>query len=272
MMYRRYNHPPHNHGIISGNGEIINSLDNALDVHDKHVHSFIVNEDVHQHTATSTTLTVATAGTGVEYQITVVSAVGFTVGDALHIQNGAKEYTHPRITVIAGNVFTLDRRIDLAHPIGTTVTKSILDMSTTAGTLATPVEYWAGPPAGQVWHIHRILFSMVHGTAGDLGLFGDLNPLTNGVLLRARVNGTYATLTSWKVNSDIKIDMFDVEFDPRSGGGGSYGTSGRGSFDKTGAVLRLDGDTNDQFEIYVQDDITLLDSFTMKAQGHLEGA
>lgn len=271
IIDRRYNHPPHNHGILSSTGEVISSLDGALDVHDKHVHTVVLNKEIHLHTVTSTTLTVATSGSGSEYTITVASTVGFAVNDFLHIENGYAEYTHPKITGIAGNVFTLDRRIDLAHPIGSTVTKAILDMSTTAGTIAAPVEYWVEPPAGEVWHIHRILFSMVHGTAGDLGLFGNLTALPNGVLLRAKRNGQYATLTNWKTNSDMKTDMFDIEFDTRSGGGGSYGTSGRGSFDKTGAILRLDGDTSDRFEIYIQDDITALTLFTMKAQGHLEG-
>jgi hypothetical protein len=111
---------------------------------------------------------------------------------------------------------------------------------------------------------------MTHGSAGDLGLFGNLAALTNGVLLRAKINGNYGTLTNWKTNANIKTDMFDVVFDNRSGGGGTWGTTGRGTFREAGAVLRLDGDTADQFELYVQDDLTTLLTFTMKVQGHLE--
>lgn len=258
--------------LFDGEGNPISSLKGAIDVHDADVHNSIVNKYVHQHTATQTTFAVASVEN--DYQITVDDATGFAIGDYLHIDTTTIETTHPRITNIVGNVFTLDRRLDVAHAIGDSVTKSIIDMARTGqvGTMASPQEYAAWPEAGQVWHITRILFSMVHGTAGDLGLFGNLAALTNGVLIRVRINGQYGTLTNWKTNSDIKTDMFDVEFDSRSGGQGNYGTSGRGSFNKAGAVLRLDSATNDQFEIYVQDDITALGFFGMKVQGHLEGA
>lgn len=266
-----------NSALHDGDGNPLNAyhdLDTdvyVLDVHVADVHNQIINRYVHQHTATETTLAVDTVPNA--YQITVASAVGFAVNDYIHINTTAFETTHPKITAIAGNVFTLDRRLDIAHTVGDRVTKAIIDMALAGqvGTLAAPQEYAMWPEPGTVFHITRILFAMAHGTAGDLGLFGDLAPLTNGVLIRVRINGQYGTLMNWKTNADMKTDMFDVEFDARASGGGTWGTSGRGTFTETGAVLRLDGDTNDQLEIYIQDDITALDFFAMKAQGHLEG-
>jgi hypothetical protein len=245
-------------------------LKGALNIHDADVHNSIVNQYIHQHTVTTTTLAVASAPN--DYQITVVSAVGFAINDYIHVNTTTIETTHPKILNIVGNVFTLDRRLDKAHFIGDEVIKVYIDISTTAGTLVTPQEFFAGPPPGEIWHLTRLLFEMTHSTAGDLGLFGDLPALTNGVLLRAKVNGNYGTLTNWKTNANIKTDMFDVVFDNRSGGGGTWGTTGRGTFREAGAVLRLDGNTSDQFELYVQDDLTGLLTFTMKVQGHLEGA
>lgn len=246
----------------------IGSLKGAIDIHDADVHNNIINRYLHQHTGTSSTLTVASS-IG-DYQLTLASVVGFSVGDPIHINTTSVERTHPLITAIVGNTLTLDRELDYAHSIGDTVEVTITDMASQIGTMATPEIYWAGPPAGEVWHITRLLFEMTHGTAGDLGLFGNLTALSNGVVLRVYVGGAYYTLTNWKDNSDMKVDMFDVEFDPRSGGGGSYGTTGRGTFIRTGAVLRLDGDLGDRFEVLVQDDITALVSFTMKVQGHPE--
>ena len=251
-----------------------------LNIHNSDVHTGIVNSAMHRHTAVSTTLTVATVGDGTEYQISVADATGFANNDYLHIADGSMEITHPMIIssvpalpAAGAAVFTLDRRLDNAHAIGTTVTQAVLDISSTAGTLATPVEYWVGPPSGEVWHLARILFAMAHGTAGDLGTFGDIaGGLTNGVLLRAKTNGSYSTLTNWKTNGDMKADMYDVEFDARSGGGGSYGTSGRGTFTRTGAIVRLDGDNGDRLELLVQDSLTTLGFFIMQAQGHIEGA
>lgn len=266
-----------NSALHDGDGNPLNAyhdLDTdtyVLDVHVADVHNQIVNRHIHQHTLIETTLAVTSAVN--DYQITVVSAAGFAVNDYLHINTTDFETTHPRINNIVGNVFTLDRRLDVAHLAGDTITKAIINMALAGqiGTMAVPQEYAMWPEPGLIFHITRILFAMEHGTAGDLGLFGDLAPLVNGVLIRVKINGQYGTLTNWKTNADIKTDMFDVEFDARSGGGGTWGTSGRGTFTETGAVLRLNGDTDDRLEIYVQDDITGLDSFTMKAQGHLEG-
>lgn len=246
-------------------------------IHDADVHTQIVNQYLHQHTAVSTTLASASAAS--DYQIDIADATGFAVGDYLHIDTTTIETTHPVIISSSpalpttGPVtLTLDRRLDKAHAIGDEVRKSIVNMALAGqvGTLASPQEYWIGPPAGEIWHLTRILFEMTHSTAGDLGLFGNLAALTNGTVLRARNNGAYGTLTNWKTNANIKTDMFDVVFDARSGGGGAFGTTGRGTFTNAGAILRLDGDTDDRLEVYIQDDITAMVSFTMKGQGHVE--
>jgi hypothetical protein len=255
---------------VSGEVVPIGSLKGALDVHAADVHQEMINKALHTHTGVETTLAVATSGDGSEYQITVVSVVGFVVGDFLHIENGGQEPTHSQILVITGAVFTLDRHIDLPHPIGTPVEQSILDLTTTIGTLADPVEYFVEPVAGEVWHITRMLFAMAHSSAGDLGKFGNLPALTNGVLVRVKTDGSYRTLTNWKDAGDMKVDMFDIQFDNRSGGGGDFGTSGRWTFSQSGSVLRLDGNTNDRIEVYIQDDLTGLGFFNMTTQGHLE--
>lgn len=258
-------------GLHDGAGNPITSLNGAIDVHDADVHTILVNRYMHQHAAASTTLTVAPSADDI--QITVSSVVGFSVGDYLQINTTIEETTHPSITAIAGNVITLDRRLDFAHVVGDLVEHVIIDMADPLfiGSLATPQIYWAGPPAGEVWHLTRILFAMGHGSAGDLGLFGDIAALTNGLTIRSIINGQQSTLTSWKINGDIKVDFYDVDFDVRSGGGGTHGTSGRGTFKNAGVVVSLDGDNNDRLQVYVQDDISALDFFNMKAQGHIEG-
>ncbi len=65
--------------------------------------------------------------------------------------------------------------------------------------------------------------------------------------------------------------MYDVTYAARSGGGGAYGTNARGTFKNAGAVIYLDGDLGDYAEILIQDDLSGLTSFRIKAQGHPEG-
>lgn len=265
-------------GLHDGYGNPIASYRGAINIHDDDVHHEIVNRYMHRHTAVSTTLTAAIVGDGTEYEISVDDATGFADLDYIHLNTSNEELTHPRIIssipalpTTGPAVFTLDRRLDKAHSIGDEVIQSIIDMSTTAGTMANPVIYYASPYGNEVWHLTRLLFEITHGTAGDLGLFGNLSALTYGCVLRVKVNNQYTTFTNWKQNSNMKTDMYDVQFDPRSGGGGQYGTTGRGTFTNAGAIVRLDAALGDRLELLVQDDITLLDSFTMKVQGHFEG-
>lgn len=248
-----------------------------LDVHDADVHNQAVNQYFHKHLGVNTTLSAPTNADGSSYQITVVNTAGFIVGDLLQIggDDAHSDLKH-EIIAIVGNVFTLDGRIDREWIAGTMVSTVETDMSLNAGTLATPQEFIIRPNTGQIIHVTRIILTMTHSSAGDLGLFGDLTRLTNGVQLRANIGGQYGSFTNWKDNSEIKDDMYDVEFDVRSGGGGTWGTSGRGSFNKIGVAIRLDGRNGaidgDYLEIYIQDDLTSLLSFKIKAQGHVEGS
>jgi len=245
----------------------------AINVHDADVHVNAVNKSLHQHTAVTTTI--STASDVDDYELIVVNTNGFVIGDSLHINTGNEELTHPVITNITGAIggtLTLDRRLDRAHDVGGTVTVSVVDLASQVGTLAAPQIYWAGPSAGEIWHITNLTLAMGHGTAGDFGLFGNIAALTNGVILRVKVSGNYGTLTNWKTNGEINVDTGEVAFHTRSSGGGTHGTAANGAFrDRTGAIMRLDGDLGDRFEIYVQDDLTTMSFWNMKVQGHIEG-
>jgi hypothetical protein len=245
------------------------STGGATDVNNESIHSAPVNEYFHQHTNIISSLSVATAGSGDEYVITVANGSLFTAGQNIQINDGNHELTFPEIISIATNDLTLDRRIDFAHIVGTPIEVINKDMDV-VGTMAAPVKFQLRPGAGEIFVINRILPTMTHGTAGDLGLFGNLAALTNGILLRAKIADQYYTFTNWKTNADLKGDMYDIDFDTRSGGGGTYGTSGRGSFSKIHVAVILDGDIGDFMEIYVQDDISALDTFRIKGQGHFE--
>lgn len=252
-------------------GNSVGSLNNALDVHVKDVHYTLINAQISQDTATTTTFSIAaTAG---DTSINLTSATGFAIGNYLHVFNATgEEPVKLLITNLVGTVATIDRPLDNSYAIGDTITRTIINMAV-AGTLAAPEAFNVKPGAGNIWHITRILIEMTHATAGDNGLFGDLGPLSNGVVLRRYdgATGTYGTYTIWRSNNDIVTDMYDVVFAARSGGGGSFGTNCRGTFASTGAVVRLDGTAGDFLEVLVQDSLIGLDSFRIKAQGHFEG-
>lgn len=258
-------------GLTDGYGNPIGSLGGAINIHDADVHKVLINEYFHNHTGTTTTIAVASSAG--DTNITVTSAVGFAIGDNIQIEDGVIETTFPSIVDINGSVFILDRPLDYGFDVNDSVEEVSYDMNV-VGTIENPISFKLIPDKDQTWHIVRFLFSMTHSTAGDLGLFGNQAALANGVVVRGYDGSTnqYKTFTNWKTNADIKDDMYDVNFDMRSGGGGTYGTTGRGSIKiGTGATPTINGANGDYLEILIQDDLTGLVTYHQKAQGHIEG-
>lgn len=242
-------------------------VDGSLAVHEHEIHHIPVNELFHLHSGVISTVVVE--GVVDSRTIELLDASLFNVGDKVQFNGGLVLPSFYTIISKAVNVLTFDRLLDANVPIGETVEVIVSDMGVVASA-GSPLSYIVTPPVAATWIITRIIFTMTHGTAGDLGLFGNLAALTNGVIMRAKLGGVYGTFTNWKTNSDIKNDMFDVVFDTRSGGGGSYGTSGRGSFDKIGVGVKLEGSKGDFIELMLQDNLSGLTTYEMNAQGYIQ--
>ena len=261
-----------NSALHDGYGNPISSLKGAIDVHQADVHTIPVNDYVHRHISPTTLAAPVTAG---DIQMQVVDATGFIVGEYVHMGpiGNTKESTHPQVTVqdIPGGIVTFDRPIDFSYVIGEDVSVAIVNLVTgSAGaSLVAPVVYRYRPHNGFIEHIERLLFSMIHNTAADDSKFGGEAALINGIVIRAFVNGQYGTFTNWKTNADIKLDMYDVEYTSKSGGG-DFGVNGRGSFNRIGVVIKLDPAVGDFVEFLVQDPQLIL-SLKVKMQGHVEG-
>lgn len=259
--------------LHDGFGNPISSLSNAVDIHDACVHKVPVNELFHRHTGIITTI--ATAVTAGDTSITVADGSAFTNSNPFQIEDlTKKEVTFP--TIISGggtNTFILDRPIDNNFAVGSTLEEVSTNLAV-VGSLASPVSFQLIPDIEQMWHIVRFLIAMVHDTAADDSRFGNIaGGLQNGCILRA-YNGTldqYRTFTSWKSNFDVKMDMFDLAYTDKAGGG-NFGTNGRGSIrDGTRAVPHLDDSAGDFLELLIQDDLSSLIKFNLKGQGHIEG-
>lgn len=259
--------------VIGDGGGPYKTLGGAMDVHMADVHVVPVNDFFHRHTATSTTLRAATVSGDTELDVN--DSTGFNVGDLVHL-GATNEYIEPRHPVITDvpdiNTIVLDGPIDNVFPIDAVVIRAVANMASQDGTLAAPISYKYFPGAGRVEHVTRILISMTHTNAGADDLFGGIPALLNGVHFRSRINDQFGSFTNWKTNSDIKLDMYDVDYSIKSGPG-DFGTNGRGSFNRIGVVIRLDSVQTDYMEILIQDTVvgTGLTDFRIKVQGHVEG-
>jgi len=254
---------------VTGEIENINSFNGALNFTDGFVHKAMVNEYFIRDVGPSTTLSVA--ATAEDTDITVSSSTGFIIGDLIKIGNTtAQEVGVITITNVVSNIITLDRPIAQTLPIGTVIKEVENDMTSSVGTLTSPVVYELAPPPGVVWQITRLLITVTDNLVMDDGKFGGIAALTNGVVGIVKTTaGRVANITNWKTNGNMMSDMFNVEYNDRAPAGG-YGLRGRWTFEEAGIVAEIDGDEGEYLRVLIQDDITANASFRIKAQGRVK--
>ncbi|MCK5021221.1 MAG: hypothetical protein KAS32_29695 [Candidatus Peribacteraceae bacterium] len=253
--------------VDTHNGESVDVTSGALAVYDNDVYKELVNEHFHLHTGVSEN--VAIASSAGDISITVDDGSVFSVGDFVQIEEGTTvENDFPQITIIATDLLTFDRPMDNAFTVAATIEVVNINLAAIAGSLGTPIAYIVKPPSDEVWKIARILITIGDDDAMDDGKFGGITALTNGVVVRES-NGDTNRLTVWKTNGDMAEDMYDVAYsDANLGPAGENGLRGRWTFKKSDIAIELDGSLPGHLEILIQDDITGLSTFMIKAQGH----
>ncbi len=264
--------------VLSGSSSLTDDFENvttyrgALDVNSAWLHRKIVNETFHQDTSTTTTLNSA-ASEG-DTSISVADTADFLVGDEFQIvESTIQEIGLITITAVSAGTpgtLTLDRPLGNDYTTDAVVTEVNSNMAV-VGTLGSPQSFEVTASSGAVWQLTRLLISMTSTTAMDDAKFGGISAITNGVSIRATTSaGRTVTFANWKQNYDLKLDMHDVEYSDKAPAG-SNGLNGRWTFTKSEVVAELDGNAipAQKMEILVQDDLTGLTTFKIRAQGRV---
>jgi hypothetical protein len=258
--------------IIDDSGNVIGSLNGALNVHVADVHENMVNRYFVVFTGDDTTLSAQANAGDVSIDIQGGDYALYVVGNWLELSSGnILETNYVRITAKPGSpALTLDRPLDNTYPNGSDV-KEVNPNIVSSGSLVTPISYRLTPPSNKVFHINRLLLAVISTAESSIDEYHSLSGLTNGVTVRVCQNGVFTTLTNWKKDQDIIEDMYDlsqVEKPPA----GKFGQRGRWTLTEAGSYKRLDGSTNDFMEILVQDNLTssTLEDLQIKPQGHVE--
>lgn len=146
----------------------------------------------------------------------------------------------------------------------------------------TPVKFILSPSGnvnGTSWDLTRITFSCLglgtstpsDPTPDDTSFF-TMDPINNGIYLRV-VDGYTKNIFNVKSNHGVKLRVGgDLEIIQTPNKNGFYSTTARRTFngpDKNGVTIRLDSDTNDTFELVVQDDLTDMALCEAVVQGHI---
>lgn len=172
-----------------------------------------------------------------------------------------------KVVSVATNDITIDRPIDHVFPyagiVPTLGRKTVSDLSVDGS--VTPQIYTIR--AGSIPHdYYGYSFCMIHSSEPDDSKFGDLNALTNGLVLRI-VNGYQQTLFNFKKNGDFKRYGGLLTVQEKSGGG-EYSTCCRINVSEIyGIAQRISGTS--AIQIIVQDDLSGLTSAEALAFGHI---
>jgi hypothetical protein len=256
-------------------GNPIDSLSGAINVHSADVHIIPVNRRFAQFPGTNTTTLSANTSSGdTSIDIQAGDYANYDVGDWLFLEdNNTQETEFMQITVKPGSpTLTLDRPLDNAYASATATVEEVVVNMATNGSLSSPISFKVQPPSDEIWHITRINLAAVTTNASASDDFLSITALTNGVVLRQDNNGVKKTWTNWKADSDIMTDQYDLDNVPTVPAAGA-GQRGRWWLKRADVIIRLDGSTSDFVEFLVQDDLTGADlsEWYMKAQGHIEG-
>lgn len=194
-----------------------------------------------------------------------------TIGNSICFLEGAN-FSQFNVLDVVANVITIDSPMDKVYtPSGTSIHHTF-DMRF-LGTAGSPGTYIIKPLPGQSWDITRVIF-VIESTANNMDFtgFGSIAPLINGCVLRKK-DGDRQNYFNWKTNGDFINRSFDHNFQSKTGGGGS-GFTARSTFaspGRRGVAIRLTGDSGDELQVLVQDDLTgaSLTKVFMIAQGHV---
>lgn len=120
------------------------------------------------------------------------------------------------------------------------------------------------------WDVVRVMGQIISSSSMDDGTFGGLSALTKGIVFRV-VDGITKNIFNAKTNGDLKAHMYDVSYSDKAPAG-KYGLAFRRTFggqSKNGVVIRLCAVSEDEFQVIIQDDLSLLDKFEVIVQGHI---
>lgn len=238
--------------------------DQTTEIIDLHVSILIQPINISQNTSIDDT------------HIVIEASSPLTVGNILCLKEQSAFYQGEILSSVSlgGNLYnvTVDSPLDYAFTTVGGCSERQINLNVDGS--VTPVIASVSPSKLNVdWDITRVMMSITDSTAMDDGKFGGITGgLANGIIFR-KVDGISKNIFNAKTNGDLAAHAYDVTYIPDTlGPSGQYGLRMRRSFngqDKNGVTIRLNSDTNDTFELIIQDDLTGLDNFQLIVQGHV---
>lgn len=205
--------------------------------------------------------------------IGIAVTAGWAAEDLIQItEDSSQEFTLLKImSVIADTSITVNRPVDSSYTVAATIQKVTNEMAV-SGTPGSPQIFQVMPPAGQKWQLLKVQILLICDSDTDDTLFGNIEALTNGLLIKSKRGAIERVGTVWYSNGDIRLDAGIPELlHTEEFGTGLFGVGATWTFVNMGFILEIDGDDSDYVQAIVQDALTDLVSFRMKAHGRIFG-
>lgn len=189
-------------------------------------------------------------------------------GNLICLKENARYY-QGQVLTLNNSQIGMDTPLDYSFTTSAEVHNAEHDMAVDGS--GTTQYFNVSPPKGIVWDIVRIMIYIEDPRTMNDGLFGGGDPLTKGVVLRAK-DGTYKNIFNCKTNGEFAQRAYDRDYVTDKAPASQDSMIVRRTFGgqgKNGVVIRLDGDTLDELEMIIQDDCTSLGHFHVIAQGHV---
>lgn len=200
--------------------------------------------------------------------ITLEAGHGVTAGEVVALSEEDTIYLGT-VLLVETNVITLATPLNRAFSVEATGFRVRINMNEDGS--STHVTYSIAPSSYK-WVANRFLVAMKLTGEPDDGTFGDLDALTNGLVLRVCRNGSdRQNLFNFQDNSDFRLAAYDVTYNARTGPQGTYGMNVRltfGGVDKFARPITLDSATNDCLQLIIQDDLEALVQIHAIVEGH----
>lgn len=200
-------------------------------------------------------------------KVAVSAGHGFNINDDIVLyENGL--FNQSIVTAVNTNEITLHNYLDKTYSLAAKVIRGNRFMNVN-GSLEAPVEFkFKCFENTRPIDLYKLVLCFQSGTnKPDDGNFGGITAITNGLIIRRKINGYRSNFGCYRMNKDFKDYGAYINYTEK-GAGGTYGTDVDISIKDYGVAVRVGFSLLDETVILVRDNLTSLSLFTMSILGH----
>ena len=129
-------------------------------------------------------------------------------------------------------------------------------------------DFWIEPPAGEYWHIFRLIVELRDTGSFRAEYYGAGAALTNGIKIIHEVSAVENDLTAQSsIKNNAQWASYCYDINNINFGAGDDFMVARWTFANAGTALELFGDTDDKIIVRLNDDFTGLNAHRFLIQG-----